>query len=109
MKNQILRNLTTGRLNTEMSDVHEAFEFFIGDEFVTHQLPNALTALTPILKRKIKEGRYWDGEYDVDHKGEYEILPLNKDERDEFYKGYLTLPDPLSQIGMGTCVTKSPC
>lgn len=99
---QRLRNLTTGRLHTTMSDIYEDFEFFTGVAFLTHQLPRALDAILPILKRKISEPRFWDDKFDLTHVGTYAIDPLDKEELAEFRETFRSLPDPLSNLGSRT-------
>lgn len=84
---QRLRNLTTGRLHTEVSHIYKDFEDLIGIEgLFTHQLPHIYDAIRPWLKAKIKPCRFWDGEYDVSHTGEMNIEPMTDEEKVEFFK-----------------------
>lgn len=99
MNIQRLRNLTTGRLHTEMGDIYEDVEFFTGEKGVmTHMLPNAHRALEPWLKEKVTEPRFWDGEYDLTHLGEFPIEPLNELEKKEFWARYSALPHPFENM-----------
>lgn len=100
MTNQRLRNITTGRLHTEMGDIYEDVELLTGEEGVmTHQLPNAIRAMEPWLKKKVADLRFWDGKYDPSHEGETPIEPMNSEEKAEFFKRYGELPHPFSQLG----------
>jgi hypothetical protein len=47
-----LRNLTTGKLHTEMGEVYAALEAITREKGVmTHMLPRAIDALLPFLKK----------------------------------------------------------
>lgn len=96
MKNQNIRNLTTFRLHTCMDDIYKDIEYITGTSgIMTHQLPNAGTALQPWLKEKIKDERFWDGQYDPTHKGSTRLKPMTTKERDEFWKRFHALRSPL--------------
>jgi hypothetical protein len=100
---QRLRNLTTGRLHTEMSHVYEDIEYFTGQEgIMTHMLPNACKALEPYLQSKIDDPRFWDWEYDVEHTGHALILPMNEEEQAKFWAAYHAMPSALEKIGKNT-------
>jgi len=102
MDTQRLRNLTTGRLHTEMDHIYQDMELLTGMEgLMTHMLPNALLAMTPWLKEKVKDNRYWDDEYDTSHTGEYDITPMNNEEQKEVGKRYMALPHPFALLGTG--------
>lgn len=93
---QRLRNLTTGRLHTEMDFVYQDLEE-ITDQFglMTHMLPRMLKAITPWLKKHVTDERFWDGEYDRSHVGEY-VLPMPTEvEREEMTTIFMGLPNPL--------------
>jgi len=99
MNIQRLRNLTTGRLPTKMSDIYEDLEYLTGmSGLMTPMLPNVLSAITPILKSKIVDEKFWDENYDTEHTGEYEITPMNEEEKKEFLKSYEELEDPLAHL-----------
>jgi len=97
MENQRLRNLTTERLHTQMEDVYKDIEFLTGvPGIMTHQLPNAVRALTPWLKEKLTDPRFWDGEFDQSHDGTTDIEPMNDAELAEMMKRFGELPSPLA-------------
>lgn len=94
---QRLRNLTTGRLHTEMDHVYEDIEFFTGQPGVmTHQIPRALRALQPWLEKQFPEPRLWDGAFDPTHTGVVNAGPMSADECRSFFKRYIDQPDPLA-------------
>lgn len=83
---QRLRNLTTGRLHTQMADIYQDIEYLTGEPGVmTHMLPDATKALLPYLRTKAPDARLWDGEYDPTHDGEIDIPPMNGEEQAEFW------------------------
>lgn len=94
---QRLRNLTTGRLHTRMSDIYEDIEYLVGEKgIMTHMLPNACKSLCQVyLMHEIKEDKFWDGQYDPTHLGDFDILPMPSDKREAFWKCYETLQSPL--------------
>lgn len=93
MEIQRLRNLTTGRLHTEMGHIYQDIEFFTGEKGVmTHMLPNAMSALKPHLQEQFKEERLWDGEYDPSHKGSVDAAPMNPEQVQAFWERYKVLP-----------------
>lgn len=97
MSIQRLRNLTTGRLHTQMGHVYQDIERLTGEEgIMTHMLPRACEAMEPWLRDKAPDPRFWDGEYDTAHVGEFEISPMTDAERKEFLARYSALPDPLA-------------
>lgn len=68
---QRLRNLTIGRLHTEIGHVYEDLETITGERgLMTHMLPRALVAVEPWLHEHITEPRFWDGGYDTTHIGD---------------------------------------
>lgn len=86
---QVLRNLTTGRLHTEITDVYEAIEFFISEPgIMTHQLPSARAALLPFLREQFTDPRLWDDQYDPSHTGEVDAAPLNREQLQKFWYGF---------------------
>ena len=96
---QRLRNLTTGILHTEISHFYEDIEFLTNMEGVmTHMIPNVIKAMHPWLLGKVNDARYWDGKYDPDHEGEYEIEPMNANEQKLVLKRYSELPNALTGI-----------
>ena len=94
---QRLRNLTTGRLHTEMSHVYDDLGIITGEHgLMTHMLPRAMRAVEPWLREKVTEARFWDGEYDTTHTGEIDLPTPTKEEREEMWKRYAAQPNPLA-------------
>lgn len=90
-----LRNLTTGRLHTEMDCVYQDLEFITGmDGLMTHMLPNVMRAVEPWLKEQVTDPEYWDGEYRPEITGEYPLGPMSEPERVEMLNRYSALPHP---------------
>lgn len=97
MNNLRLRNLTTHKLHTEIGFVYEDIGFLTGETgIMTHMIPRAMRALTPWLKEKVKDARFWDDAYDPSHEGETAIEPMNEAERGTFFARYLEQPNPLA-------------
>jgi len=72
---QRLRNLTTGILHTEVNHIYEDLENITGEKgLMTHMLPRVIRAVEPWLREHIKDGKFWNGEYDTSHTGDY-VLP----------------------------------
>jgi len=96
MNIQRLRNLTTERLHTKMDDIYEDIEYLVGENgLFSHQIPNAYRALLPWLREKVTEQRFWNGQFDETHVGEFDISPMTKDEQSSFWKRFSELPSPL--------------
>ncbi len=94
---QRLRNLTTGRLHTEMGHIYQDMEYLTGEQgIMTHMLPNAFRAMEPWLKEKATDPKLWEDVYDTTHTGELEISPMTDDERKVFIERYMGLPSPLA-------------
>lgn len=95
MDAQRLRNLTTGRLHTEIGCVYQDLEFITGmSGIMTHQIPNIIHAAEPWLKEHVKDQAFWDDKHRPDHVGEYPLEPMNEAERAEFISRYEALPPP---------------
>lgn len=93
---QRLRNLTTGRLHTEIGHVYEDLEVITGDKgLMTHMLPRVARAVEPWLREHVTDPRFWDGEYDPSHTGEYAIPESTADDRAAMFGRYLAQPNPL--------------
>lgn len=93
---QRLRNLTTGKLHTQMEHIYEDIGALAGIEGVmTHQLPNAVEAMKPWLRKVVADPRFWDGAFDTSHTGEIEIPVMTQQERDETLDRFGKLPSPL--------------
>src|SRR5690349_14196794 len=83
---QRLRNLTTGKLHTEMMYFYQDIEAFTGEAGVmTHQLGAASRALEPWLREKYPDERLWDGKYDPTHEGEVQLHVMTQEEKRAFF------------------------
>lgn len=93
---QRLRNLTTGRLHTEMGHVYQDLEFLSGNKgIMTHMIPRVMRAVEPWLRRQVPDERFWDGEYDTTHVGEFAIEPMSDEEQKAMFARYAEMPNPL--------------
>jgi hypothetical protein len=96
MNIQRLRNLTTGRLHTEIGHVYEDLGSITGESgLMTHMLPRALRACIPWLRKHVTDPRFWDGEYDLTHTGELELPQPSEADRKAMFKRYEAQPNPL--------------
>lgn len=95
---QRLRNLTTGRLHTEMDHIYQDIEYIVGESGIyTHMIPDAFKAMQPYLLSVVNDDRFWDGKYDTSHTGDYDIRPMNNNEQADFWKAYGELPSPFTK------------
>lgn len=93
---QRLRNLTTGRLHTKMEHIYADLASITGQSgLMTHMLPRALRSCAPWLKENVKDQRFWDGEYDTTHTGEFELPQTTDLDRQAMAELYSSQPDPL--------------
>ena len=93
---QRLRNLTTGRLHTEIGHVYEDIETIARTPgLMTHQIPNAMTALKPWLLYNVTEPRFWDGNFDITHVGNIELPEMTDLEREVIIARFTHCPSPL--------------
>lgn len=96
MNTQRLRNLTTGRLHTEVSHIYEDLGAITGEDgLMTHMLPRVLDAVKPWLEEHVTDNRFWDGEYDISHEGEYELPTPTKEDQAAMFERFKTMPNPL--------------
>ena len=96
MNIQRLRNLTTGRLHTEIGHVYEDLEIITGEKWLmTHMLPRAARAVEPWLREHVTEPRFWDGEYDTTHTGDHALPEPTADDRAAMFERYKAQPNPL--------------
>ena len=94
---QRLRNLTTGRLHTEMGHIYEDLGTITGESgLMTHMLPRVMRAVEPWLREHITDARFWDGAWDRTHTGEIELPQPTEAERAAMLERYLAQPDPLA-------------
>lgn len=97
MEKQRLRNLTTGRLHTDITFIYQDLEFITGMEgIMTHMLPNVMTAVMPWLKEKVTDNEYWDDKFSPELSGEYQLEPMNNEECSLMLKRYGKLPHPFA-------------
>ena len=93
---QRLRNLTTGRLHTQMSHIYEDLGAITGQTgLMTHMLPRALEAVEPWLRENVTDQRFWDCEYDVSHTGEHPVPDPTEADRKAMTERYIAQPNPL--------------
>jgi len=93
---QRLRSLTTGLLHTEVGHIYEDLGIITGETgLMTHMLPRVLRAIEPWLKENVTDPRFWDGEWDVTHTGDYELPEPTEAERAAMFVRYAGMPNPL--------------
>ena len=93
---QRLRNMTTGILHTEISHVYEDLESIIGDRgLMTHMLPMALNSVEQWLREHVTDQRFWDGEHDTTHIGEYQLPQPTAADMEAMFDRYKAQPNPL--------------
>jgi hypothetical protein len=96
MEIQRLRNLTTGRLHTEMGHIYQDLELITGEEgLMTHMLPRVMKAVEPWLREHIIDARFWDDKYDTTHTGEITLPTPTTEDRELMFKRYAEQPNPL--------------
>ncbi len=94
---QRLRNLTTGKLHTEMEHIYEDLEMITGEDgLMTHMLPRAMKAIEPWLRERVKEERFWNDEFDTMHTGDYDLPTPTKEDREIFFERFKKMPNPLA-------------
>jgi hypothetical protein len=71
-----------------MDHVYEDINFITGNErrISTHEIPAALMAIKPYLRKRIKDARFWDGKFDTTHTGEVIIQPMDSAAKEIFWK-----------------------
>jgi hypothetical protein len=96
MNIQRLRNLTTGKLHTEMGHIYEDLEWLTGQRgLMTHMLPRVLDAVMPWLRQHATCQRLWDGAYDPAHSGDFALPEPTAEDRAAMFSRYAAMPDPL--------------
>jgi len=94
---QRLRNLTTGRLHTEIGHVYEDLGWLIGETgLMTHMLPRVLRAVEPWLREHVTDHRLWNGEYDTTHTGTIDVPEPTAEDRAAMLERYKAQPNPLA-------------
>ena len=93
---QRLRNLTTGRLHTDIGCIYEDLGEITGQKgLMTHMLPRAMRAVEPWLREHVTDSRFWNDEYDNTHIGEYSLPEPTAADREAMTDRYMTQPNPL--------------
>ena len=93
---QRLRNLTTGRLHTEMGCIYEDLGLITGQQgLMTHMLPRAAKAIQPWLKEHVKDARFWEDKHDTSHVGTIELPDPTEEDRQAMEDRYFAQPNPL--------------
>lgn len=78
---QRLRTLTTGTLHTaRLQDCQDDIKAITGLSVLTHQIPDALDALVPYLKRHLADARFWLQTHDPLHVGEIDLPEMDEQE-----------------------------
>ena len=110
MNIQRLRNLTTGRLHTEIGHVYEDLAWITGEQgLMTHMLPRAMRAVEPWLRTFVTGERFWEDKYDPTHVGEIELPMPTDEDRAEMFERYKAQPNPLiGKSVIAVCVEPSP-
>ncbi|MEN6539417.1 MAG: hypothetical protein ABFC67_07400, partial [Mizugakiibacter sp.] len=62
---------------------------------MTHMLPRAARAVEPWLREHVTDPRFWDGEYDTTHTGEYALPEPTASDRAAMLECYKAQPNPL--------------
>ena len=98
MQIQRLRNLTTGRLHTEIQHVYEDLETLTGESgLMTHMLPNVMKAVEPWLRQHVTDERFWDGKHDTSHVGTIELPTPTAKDRNAMFERFKALPNIFNQ------------
>lgn len=93
---QRLRNLTTGKLHTDIGCVYEDLEEIIGERgLMTHMLPRVMDAVMPWLEDNVTCSRFWDDKFDQSHLGEIILPDPTEQERSAMLERYMAMPNPL--------------
>ena len=96
---QRLRNLTTGRLHTDIKYFYIDLGALVGDQgLVTHMLPRVLDAVRPWLKDNVTEPRFWEDKYDPSHVGEYPLPKPTAAEQSAMFERFSKMPNPLENL-----------
>lgn len=93
---QRLRNLTTGRLHTDIGHIYEDLGTITGEAgLMTHMLPRAMRAVEPWLREHVTDPRFWDGQFDTTHVGEITLPTPSDTDRKLMFERYAAQPNPL--------------
>lgn len=87
---QRLRNLTTGRLHTEIGHVYQDLEMITGEKVIMiHMIPRLIDCVRPWLKRHVRDEIFWNGEYDQTHVGEFDLPSPTGEDRAHMLNVYM--------------------
>lgn len=93
---QRLRNLTTGRLHTDIGHIYEDLETIIGESgLMTHMLPRVCRAVEPWLREHVTDQRFWNDDYDTTHTGNFELPTPSDEDRAAMFELYNAQPNLL--------------
>jgi hypothetical protein len=93
---QRLRNLTTGILHTKIEHVYEDLEMITRNGgIMSHMIPRVRRAIVPWLREQVKDERFWDGEFDQTHVGDFPLSPMSEEENAAAMKRFSEMPNPL--------------
>jgi hypothetical protein len=93
---QRLRNLTTGRLHTDIGCFYEDLGWITGQPgLMTHMLPRAMRSAEPWLREHVTDPRFWDDEFDQTHTGEIQLPEPSQADRDAMTERYMAQPNSL--------------
>lgn len=77
--------------------LYQDLGFIVGEyELMTHMLPRVMRAVEPWLREQVTEPRFWDGEYDTTHTGEYPLRAMTPEENKAALERYAAMPNPLA-------------
>ena len=62
-------------------------------------IPRVFDAIKPWLEENVKDARFWDGEFDTTHTGEYDLPTPTAEERKVFFERFAAMPNPLADLG----------
>ena len=84
-----LRNVTSGRLHTDIGDVYKFYEEYCGaNGIMTHHIPIAYQALLPILKSKLSEEWFSDEWIKTGLDEVVEVPEMTEEEKATFWKSF---------------------
>ena len=79
-----------------MAHVYEDLGFIIGDSgIMTHMIPRFMKAIDPWLREQVTDERFWNGEHDATHTGEYPLRAMTPEENKAALERYSAMPNPL--------------
>ena len=95
MNIQRLRNLTTGKLHTDMQHIYEDLEMITGQPgIMTHMIPRVMKAVRPWLREQVAEESFWEDVYDPTHVGEYDLPAMTEEESAAAMERFSKMPLP---------------